>query len=172
MKIKLLDIETAAKVSRVIYPEREDWDELLEYLPECLFGRELSVCVNEGSFWWCEKDDVLWAIPSYFCLVVDKLEKECEKEMRQRYLIHREYFGKFDDDVVIAVAESLTGAAFIVESLNQAFEDRPYNFDFRKVAEDIDEALDFVPGESLFEPGRVLDCFSYAEYQMKKGGFI
>ena len=97
------------------------------------------------------------------------MKEQNEKEMRQRYLIHRDYFGKFDDDVVIAVTESLTEAAFIVESLNKAFKDRPYNFDFRKVAEDIDEALDYVPGESLFESGKVLNCFSYAEYEAKKG---
>ena len=71
MKIKLLDIETAAKVSRAIYPERGDWDELLEYLPEDIFGRMLTVYINELSFWWRDEDDTLWEIPPYFCLYVN-----------------------------------------------------------------------------------------------------
>ena len=97
------------------------------------------------------------------------MKEQNEKEMRQRYPIHREYFGKFDDDAVIAVTESLTEAAFICESLNEVFKDRPYIFDFTKVANDVDPALDYVPGESLFDAGQVFDCFCLAEYHEKKG---
>lgn len=170
MKVKLLDVETCLVKARIKHPELNPDDNynLLECTPYCLFGTTLTGAhKDDGYYLWRSPEFGVFVIPAYFCEVLD--EEEPKREMRQRYLIHREYFGKFDDDVVIAVAESLTEAAFICESLNKAFEDRPYNFDFRKVAEDIDEALDYVPGESLFEPGRVLDCFCYAEYEAKKG---
>ena len=89
MKIKLLDLETALKVSRAIYPERveQDDDEALEYLPSELFGRTLeNVTFHQFSYCYRDKRDTLWYIPSYFCSHV-----KGEDELRQRYLIHREY---------------------------------------------------------------------------------
>ena len=165
MKIKLLDLETALKVSRAIYPERveQDDDEALEYLPSELFGRTLeNVIFHYSSYCYRDKKDTLWYIPSYFCSHV-----KGENELRQRYLIHREYFGKFDDDVVIAATESLTEAVFICEELNKVFGERPYNFDFRKVENTVDPALDYVPGEGFLEQGRVIDCFCLQDYRNK-----
>lgn len=169
MKIKLFDSETAAKVSRAIYPERagQGLGEALEYISHDLFGCTLEgVTFREPFYCYRDTNGFLWNIPSYFC---SRVWEGDEKGMRQRYLIHREYFGKFEDDVVIAVTESLTEAAFIVENLNKAFKDRPYIFDFRKVAEDVDPALDYVPGESFAAPGEVLNCFCIADYHEKKG---
>ena len=173
MKIRLFDVETCLAKARVKHPELapDDSYNLLECTPYCLFGKTLTRAHEDNGYYlWRSSEFGVFVIPGYFC---EKLEEEEPKrEMRQRYLIHREYFGKFDDDVVIAVTESLSEAAFICENLNKAFEDRPYSFDFRKVANDVDPALDYVPGDSFADAGQVLDCFSLAEYHEKKGATI
>lgn len=84
--------------------------------------------------------------------------------MDQRYEIYREYFGKFDEVVVIAITDCLMDAVFICESLNRVFEDRPYNFNFIKIVEGIDQSLDYVPGEGFLESGKVMDCCCLEDY--------
>ena len=84
--------------------------------------------------------------------------------MTGRYKIIRDYFGLFDDKTDICVTDSLWEAVTLCETLNKATDDRPFDFDFEKVANDVDKALDFIPGESLLDIGFVCDCKNIKEY--------
>lgn len=87
--------------------------------------------------------------------------------MKGRYKIICDYFGLFDDSRTICVTDNLSEAVFIVEAMNKAYEDRPFDFDFKKVARNVDEALDFVGGESFLDMGFVCDCKNLEEYRAK-----
>ena len=85
--------------------------------------------------------------------------------MRQRYKIYLSYNGLIDLQDVLCITDSLFHAVHIVEQLNKATEDNPcYDYDFLKIAQDVDEALDFYPGAGLFDAGFVLDCKNYQDY--------
>lgn len=84
--------------------------------------------------------------------------------MTGRYKIIRDYFGLFDDKSTVCVTDSLQETVNLCEALNRVYEDRPFDFDFEKVATDVDEVLDFIAGESLFDAGYVLDCKNIKEY--------
>lgn len=84
--------------------------------------------------------------------------------MQGRYKIIRDYFGLFDDKSTICVTDSLQEAVNLCEALNRVYEDRPFDFDFEKVAKDVDEGLDFIAGESFFDVGYVIDCKNIKEY--------
>lgn len=87
--------------------------------------------------------------------------------MTGRYKIIRDYFGLFDDRSTICVTDKLSEAVFICEAMNKAFDDRPFDFDFEKVAPEVDDALDFVGGESFLDMGFVCDCKNLKEYSEK-----
>ena len=85
--------------------------------------------------------------------------------MRQRYKIYETYNGLCDTKNVLCITDSLFYAVHIVEQLNKATEDNPcYNYDFVKIAQDVDEALDFYPGACLFDEGFVINCKNYQDY--------
>ena len=84
--------------------------------------------------------------------------------MKGRYKIICDYFGLFDDKRTICVTDNLSEAVFIVEAMNKAFEDRPFSFDFEKVAKDVSDTLDFVGGESFLDMGFVCACKNLEEY--------
>ena len=84
--------------------------------------------------------------------------------MKGRYKIICDYFGLFDDKRTICVTDKLSEAVFIVEAMNKAFEDRPFSFDFEKVAKDVSDTLDFVGGESFLDMGFVCACKNLEEY--------
>lgn len=84
--------------------------------------------------------------------------------MTGRYKIIRDYFGLFDNKDTICVTDSLFEAVTLCEMLNKATDDRPFDFDFEKVATDVDKVLDFILVESLLDIGYVLDCKNIKEY--------
>ena len=88
--------------------------------------------------------------------------------MKARYQIIQSYFGLFDEDTVLCVTDSLFHAVFLCECLEKAFDDRPYSCDFKKLAKDVDEALDFYPGESLLDVGAVYDSKNLEEFKAQK----
>ncbi len=87
--------------------------------------------------------------------------------MKGRYKIICDYFGLFDDRRTICVTDNLSEAVFICEAMNKAYEDRPFDFDFQKIATDVSETLDFVAGESFLSMGFVCDCKNLEEYHAK-----
>ena len=91
--------------------------------------------------------------------------------MRERYKIYLSYNGLIDLQDVLCITDSLFHAVHIVEQLNKATEDNPcYNYDFVKIAMDVDEALDFYPGACLFDEGFVINCKNYQDYLNKIKG--
>ena len=87
--------------------------------------------------------------------------------MKGRYRIIRHYFGLFDDKRVLCVTDDLMDAVLLCENLEKAYEGNLYSFDFQKDASDVDEGLDFYPGESLFSFGGVVDCKNLKEFKEK-----
>ena len=165
MKIKLLDLETALKVSCAIYPERKNMslEAKLEGIPTCLFGRDLEgAWVTGGEFYWLGNYKHVITISSYFCVAVD-----IENEAQQRYSIYRFCFGRFDDTVCIANTDTLFEAVFVCENLNRLFQERPFYFDFRKLVQGVDQVLDYVPGEGFWGLGEAIDCLCLLDYHNK-----
>ena len=62
--------------------------------------------------------------------------------MQGRYEIISNYFGLFTERRVIAVAEYISDAKFICESLNKALDDRPFIFEYRKTTDEYDPLYD------------------------------
>ena len=85
--------------------------------------------------------------------------------MRQRYKIYETYNGLCDTKNVLCITDSLFHAVHIIELFKKSTEDNPcYDYDFLKIAQDVDEALDFYPGTCLFDEGFIIDCKNYQDY--------
>ena len=93
--------------------------------------------------------------------------------MRERYRIYLSYNGLLDTKNLLCITDSLFHAVYIVEQLNKATEDNPcYDYDFLKIAQDVDEGLDFYPGTSLFDEGFIINCKNYQDYLNQIKGVI
>lgn len=88
--------------------------------------------------------------------------------MQGRYEIIGKYYGLFDDKKVLCVTDSLTDAINICDAFSKVYEDRPFDFDFKKTTNKIDEILDYYPGESLFDKGEIINCKNMEELKKIK----
>ena len=88
--------------------------------------------------------------------------------MKGRYVIVRKYFGTFDGFDCFCATDDLFNAVELCERLAKAYDDCLYSFDFRKTVSDVDEGLDFYPGESLLDMGFVYDCKTLKDFQEQK----
>ncbi|MGN0797125.1 MAG: hypothetical protein ACI4M5_02875 [Christensenellales bacterium] len=87
--------------------------------------------------------------------------------MYQRYEIIEEYNGLFDSKIKLCTTDSLTHALYIVKTFEKAYEDNPcYSYDFKKIATDLDESLDFYPDKSFLD-SKVIDCKSMQDFLEK-----
>ena len=84
--------------------------------------------------------------------------------MNGRYKIIQDYFGLFDQKTTLCVTDSLFNAVQLCEQLNESTKDRPYDYDFEKVVDEVDDALDFYPGESFADAGYVYDVKNLEDF--------
>ena len=84
--------------------------------------------------------------------------------MKERYKIIQDYFGLFDQKTTLCVTDSLFDVVQLCEQLNESTKDRPYDYDFEKVVDDVDDALDFYPGESFADAGYVYDVKNLEDF--------
>ena len=85
--------------------------------------------------------------------------------MKGRYQIKQDYFGLFDDVDVICVTDSLHYAVQLCEQLNKSVEERAtYQYYFEKTVKDVDDVLDYYPGESFADEGYIYDVKNLEEF--------
>ena len=84
--------------------------------------------------------------------------------MKERYKIIQDYFGLFNQKTTLCVTDSLFNAVQLCEQLNESTKDRPYDYDFEKVVDEVDDALDFYPGESFADAGYVYDVKNLEDF--------
>ena len=80
-----------------------------------------------------------------------------------RYALIEEYSGLFDAKTTIAYCSGLQEIVFLIDKLEHFCDINPcYSYDFKKIATDIDDALDYIilPGDKEV----VADCKTYSEY--------
>ena len=104
---------------------------------------------------------------------LDTQAQNCEKLLKEeqkksRYKIKQDYFGLFDEVNILCTTDSLFHAVMLCEMLEKAVEDRPYSHDFVKVAKDVDDVLDYYPGDTFADAGHVYDVKNWEEFKRLK----
>lgn len=79
-----------------------------------------------------------------------------------RYVLIEAYSGLFDSKSVIAYCSGLQEVVFLIEKLQHFCDINPcYSYDFKKIVEDTDNALDFIMFDDV---GFIADCRTYDDY--------